>query len=106
GGARSAHRREVLITWLPDNPAAADPRLVVASFCGAVKQVNWFYNLARNPDKVWIEVRGRKLKVRPETLAGAERDQAYRRVVAAFPGYGGYEQKTDRLIPVIRLIAE
>ena len=105
-GARSGHRRQVPLTWFPDKPAAADRRLVVASLGGAANHPNWFYNLARNPDKVWIEVRGRKLKVRPETLAGAERDQAYRRVVAAFPGYGGYEQKTDRLIPVIRLIAE
>jgi len=105
-GARSGHRRQVPLTWFPDNPAAADRRLVVASLGGAANHPNWFYNLARNPDKVWIEVRGRRLKVRPETLGGAERDQAYRRVVAAFPGYGAYEQKTDRLIPVIRLIAE
>jgi deazaflavin-dependent oxidoreductase (nitroreductase family) len=105
-GARSGHKRMVPLTWFPDNPAAADRRLVVASLGGAPNHPNWFYNLARNPDRVWIEVGRRRLKVRPETLAGAERDEAYRRVVAAFPGYGGYEQKTDRLIPVIRLTAE
>jgi len=105
-GARSGHTRKVPLTWFPDSPAAADRRLVVASLGGAANHPNWFYNLARNPDKVWIEVGKQKLKVRPETLTGAERDEAYRRVVAAYSGYGGYEQKTDRLIPVIRLIAE
>ena len=105
-GARSGHTRKVPLTWFPDNPAAADRRLVVASLGGAANHPNWFYNLARNPDKVWIEVGKQKLKVRPETLTGAERDEAYRRVVAVYPGYGAYEKKTDRLIPVIRLIAE
>jgi len=105
-GARSGHTRKVPLTWFPDNPAAADRWLVVASLAGASNHPNWFYNLAHNPDKVWIEVGRRTLKVRPQTLTGAERDEAYRRVVAAYPGYGGYEQKTDRLIPVVRLIAE
>ena len=105
-GARSGHTRKVPLTWFPDNPAAADRWLVVASLAGAPNHPNWFYNLAHNPDKVWIEVGRRTLKVRPQTLNGAEREEAYRRVVAAYPGYGPYERKTDRLIPVIRLIAE
>jgi len=105
-GARSGHTRKVPLTWFPDNPAAADRWLVVASLAGAPNHPNWFYNLAHNPDKVWIEVGRRTLKVRPQTLNGAEREEAYRRVVAAYPGYGGYEQKTDRLIPVVWLIAE
>jgi len=105
-GAKSGHARSVPLTWFADKPAAPDRRLVVASLGGAANHPAWFYNLARNPDKVWIEVGNQKLKVRPETLSGAERDEAYRRVVAAYPGYGPYERKTDRLIPVIRLIAE
>jgi len=105
-GARSGHTRKVPLTWFRDKPAAADRWLVVASLAGAANHPKWFYNLAHNPDRVWIEVGRRTLKVRPETLTGAERDEAYRRVVAAYPGYGGYEQKTDRLIPVVRLTAE
>jgi hypothetical protein len=38
-------------------------------------------------------------------LSGGERDAAWQRVIAAQPRYAGYEQKTDRLIPVIRLTA-
>jgi len=105
-GARSGHTRKVPLTWFPDNPAVADRWLVVASLSGAANHPSWFFNLAHNPDKVWIEVGRRTVKVRPETLTGADRAEAYRRVVAAYPGYGGYEQKTDRLIPVVRLTAE
>src|SRR5437588_12523457 len=105
-GARSGHARSVPLTWFPDKPTAADRRLVVASLGGAANHPNWFYNLARNPDKVWIEVGRRRLKVRPETLGGAERDQAYRRVVAAVPGHAGYQQKTDRRLPAARLIPQ
>ena len=105
-GARSGHSRKVPLTWFPDNPPAADHWLVVASLGGAANHPNWFYNLARNADKVWIEVKGRKVKVRPQTLKGAEYDDAWRQIVSMYSGYGGYAQKTDRLIPVIRLVAE
>lgn len=32
-----------------------------------------------------------------------ERDRAWARIVALAPGYGKYEQQTDREIPVVRL---
>jgi F420H(2)-dependent quinone reductase len=38
-------------------------------------------------------------------LAGAERAAAWQRITAAQPRYAGYETKTDRQIPVIRLTA-
>jgi deazaflavin-dependent oxidoreductase (nitroreductase family) len=78
----------------------------VASLGGAPNHPNWFYNMAGNPDKIWIEIKGRKTKVRPQTLSGPEYEDAWRRIVAAYAGYGGYAQKTDRLIPVIRLVAD
>ena len=38
-----------------------------------------------------------------QTLAGAEREEAYSRVASQAPRYGEYPKKTDRVIPVIRL---
>jgi hypothetical protein len=46
---------------------------------------------------------GRKVRVRAESLAGEAREAAWRRITAEQPIYGGYEQKTDRAIPVVRL---
>jgi deazaflavin-dependent oxidoreductase (nitroreductase family) len=59
--------------------------------------------MARNPDKVWIEMGKRKLKVEPESLKGDERAEAWRRIVSLAPGYAAYQEKTDRQIPVVRL---
>lgn len=102
-GARSGKTRHVPLTWFGDRPGS---RLIVASLGGAANHPGWFYNLARNPDKVWIEVTGQTFKVRPETLQSEERAEAWQRIVKAYKGYGGYQQKTDRTIPVVRLIEE
>ena len=101
-GTKSGKERQTVLGTFPD------PRgiLIVASNAGAARHPAWFYNLARNPDRVWIETDGRKMKVRPESLRGAERAEAWRQVVALAPGYGPYETKTDREIPIIRLVPE
>ena len=45
----------------------------------------------------------RKFKAKVEALTGAEREDAYARIVKAAPVYGGYPKKTDREIPVLRI---
>ena len=79
--------------------------LVVGSRGGSISHPDWFINLAKNPDKVWLEVGNRKSRVQPELLKGAEYEAAYSRVVADSPPYGGYRKVTDREIPIVRLKA-
>jgi deazaflavin-dependent oxidoreductase (nitroreductase family) len=99
-GARTGTERTHVLGGFPDGP---DAWLVVASKGGAATHPAWFINLAKNPDKVWIQVGNRKLRASVEELEGAEREQAYARVVAVAPRYGDYLKKTDREIPVLRL---
>ena len=80
--------------------------LIVGSAGGAAWNPGWVHNLAANPDKVWIEIGRDRLKVRPEILAGDERAAAWKRIVAEAPAFGGYVDKTDREIPVVRLTRE
>jgi deazaflavin-dependent oxidoreductase (nitroreductase family) len=101
-GATSAKKRTAPVGALPDGPGRW---LVVGSNMAAAKHPAWFTNLARNPDQAEIELGGRTTKVTPESLVGAERAEAWDRVVKASPGFAAYEQKTDRLIPVVRLTA-
>ena len=102
-GARSGERRTASLRRFADG----DGRwLVVGSASGSAKHPGWFHNLARSPDKVWVEVGRDRFKVRPELLRGDERAAAWKRVVAEAPQFGGYEHKTDRDIPVIRLTRE
>jgi deazaflavin-dependent oxidoreductase (nitroreductase family) len=98
-GARSGNEHSVYLTYFPDGNGF----LVVGSAGGAAKHPAWLYNLAKNPDRIWATMDGRKIPVRPESLKGEEREAAWRRIVAEQSLYGSYEQKTDREIPIVRL---
>jgi deazaflavin-dependent oxidoreductase (nitroreductase family) len=101
-GARSGKRRQTMLAWF-DDPRGT---IVVASNAGARRHPAWFFNLARNPDKVWMQRNGRTVKVRPESLHDAERAAAWQRIITLSPAFAGYEARTDRKIPVIRLVPE
>jgi hypothetical protein len=47
------------------DPADSDAWIIVASAAGAAKHPAWYFNLARPPDQVWIEVGSTKRRVRP-----------------------------------------
>lgn len=100
-GAWSGQTRTTPLGWFPDE--TEDGWLIVASFAGAARHPAWFWNMARNPDKVWVEIGKRRLKVQPESLRGDDRLRAWLRIVTLSPGYGAYQQKTDREIPIVRL---
>src|SRR5712692_3963400 len=99
-GARSGQERTHVIGGFPDGK---DAWLIVASKSGAATHPAWFFNLAKNPDKIWIEVGNRKLRVKADLLKGQGREQALSRIAAIAPRYGEYQKKTDRVIPVIQL---
>jgi deazaflavin-dependent oxidoreductase (nitroreductase family) len=101
-GATSNKKRTAPVGAFPEGPGRW---LVVGSNLGAAKHPAWFINLARNPDQAEIELGGRTTKVTPESLVGPERADAWQRVIKASPGFARYEQMTDRLIPVVRLIS-
>jgi deazaflavin-dependent oxidoreductase (nitroreductase family) len=75
----------------------------VASAGGAANNPAWYYNLAADPDNVTIETRGRKVAVTARELHGPERDEAWKQITTASPRFAQYQEKTDRLLPVIRL---
>jgi deazaflavin-dependent oxidoreductase (nitroreductase family) len=98
-GGKTGRTHEVELRWFEDG----DDVLIVASAGGAARHPAWYYNLARNPDKVWIVANGRKIKVTAESLKGDERRRKYDEIATIAPGFATYETKTDREIPVIRL---
>ena len=99
-GARSGRQRTAMLFRFTEG----DGRwLVIGSNAGAARHPAWFINLARNPDQFSVQVGRERVKVRPELLAGAERTEAWQRILAAAPGYGRYEGQTDREIPIVRL---
>lgn len=99
-GASSGEPRSSPVMCFPEGDSAW---LVVASFGGSARHPAWFVNMARHPDQVWLDVEGRRVRVTPRSLDGREREQAWQRITAQSPRFAGYQRKTDREIPVVRL---
>jgi deazaflavin-dependent oxidoreductase (nitroreductase family) len=101
-GRKTGTARETPVGWFPGPDGSY---LIVASAAGAAKNPAWYYNLAAHPDRVQIETGdGHKIPVTAHQLHGPERDRAWQQITAAAPRFASYETKTDRQIPVIRLV--
>ncbi|MEY9992381.1 deazaflavin-dependent oxidoreductase (nitroreductase family) [Streptomyces sp. V4I8] len=98
-GARTGRPHTTPVGYLPDG---GDRVLVIASAAGAPKHPAWFHNLLANP-RVTIESGAFTYEARAEVLQGEERDRAFARAVEADPGWAAYQQKTQRVIPVVAL---
>lgn len=101
-GARTGKRRIRLLGWFPDKDNA-DAWLVVASNGGSAHHPDWAYNLAAHPDQVMVDLGDGETPVQAEILTGSEREAGWTEISSAAPGYGRYQIKTDREIPVFRL---
>ena len=99
-GAKTGQERKQVLGVFPDGEKAW---LLIASNGGAQAHPHWFINIAKNPDKVWLNVAGKRFRVNVQSLEGKEREDAYARVAAVGRSYAGYPKKTDREIPVLRV---
>lgn len=78
-------------------------RLVIAaSKGGADSHPDWYYNLAANPD-VTVEVEDQKYTALAKIAAEPERTELFNKLKGTYPGFGDYEIKTRRVIPVITI---
>lgn len=98
-GARTGRPHTIPVGYLPDG---GDRVLVIASAAGAPKHPAWFHNLLANP-QVTIESGAFTYESRAVVLEGEERDRAFARAVEADPGWAAYQEKTERVIPVVAL---
>ena len=101
-GAKTGQKRQSPVARFPDGDVAW---LVVASNGGSSRHPSWYHNLMAHPDQVWIEVAGSAVQATVEQLEGPRRDAAWQRIVASQPRFAGYQRKTNRVLPVVRLSA-
>lgn len=76
--------------------------VVMASKGGAPTHPGWFHNLTAEPD-VEIQVGAEKLKVTARVAEGDERARLWEQMAEVYPPYLEYQEKTDRVIPVVVL---
>lgn len=100
-GRRSGARRRRVVLWLPGPDGGG---LVVAAAGGTASNPAWYYNIAAHPDQIEVEIDGRPVPMRAEQLHGEERAEAWRRFTDKAPWFIGFQEKTDRELPVIRLV--
>jgi len=98
-GAKSGEPRDAPLMYTPDGYG----RAIVAgtNFAGA-RHPAWTTNLLAHPDAT-ITVRGRDMKVHAEVIPDAERDAAWARIEAQWPGYRAYERESGRQVRLFRL---
>ena len=80
-----------------------DTFIIVASRGGDDTHPAWFLNLRDRPD-VEVSVKGGpKQKMTATVVDAEERERLWPEAVAAYKGYASYQNKTDRVIPLVRL---
>jgi deazaflavin-dependent oxidoreductase (nitroreductase family) len=99
-GRKSGRPRTVLLTSpLRDGDAI----VVVASRGGDDHHPAWLVNLRANPDVEVAIGRQPKRPMRARIADPDERARLWPQVVAKYQGYGDYQAKTDREIPLVLL---
>jgi F420H(2)-dependent quinone reductase len=73
----------------------------VASFGGRPTNPDWYNNLTANPDSVLLQDGPTPFAVSVREVFGEERAMWWDRSVAAFSTYADYQEKTERIIPVL-----
>jgi deazaflavin-dependent oxidoreductase (nitroreductase family) len=74
---------------------------LIASQGGAPTHPNWYHNLIAAPDQVRIQDGPEPFDAVVHEADGEERQVWWERAVAAYPPYAEYQEKTERVIPVL-----
>lgn len=77
---------------------------IVGSSAGRDRDPAWVFNIRAQP-QVSVEIGADPPRqVVAQELPRAERDRVYPLIVERAPGFGEYERRTDRVIPVFELV--
>jgi deazaflavin-dependent oxidoreductase (nitroreductase family) len=98
-GAKSGQRRESPVAYFREDDGSM---VVVASKAGLPTNPDWYHNLKANPT-FDVEVGTQTLPVTAEEITGSEYAAKWAEIVAVAPGFGEYQTKTTRVIPLVRL---
>jgi deazaflavin-dependent oxidoreductase (nitroreductase family) len=96
-GRTSGLPRSTMLT----SPIHDEQRVVlVASRGGDDIHPQWYRNLSATPE-VTLTMEGTTRRMRARTATPAEKEELWPQIVGAYKGYAGYQQKTERDIPVV-----
>jgi deazaflavin-dependent oxidoreductase (nitroreductase family) len=97
-GARSGTARTSPLVYGRDGANL----VLVASKGGYPKNPGWFHNLMANPDTT-VQVGSKRHAVHAHAASAEERERLWPLMVKVYSGYDGYQQRTEREIPLVVL---
>jgi deazaflavin-dependent oxidoreductase (nitroreductase family) len=97
-GAKSGKERTSPLAYLRDG----EDLVIVASKGGSPRNPAWFHNLRAHPDTT-VQVGSERREVRARVASPAERKRLWPKVLDLYSGYAGYQDRTEREIPVVIL---
>jgi deazaflavin-dependent oxidoreductase (nitroreductase family) len=97
-GARSGTAHTTPLAYVEDGPDV----VVVASKGGHPKHPAWYHNLRAHPDAT-VQIGRERRAVRARVATAEERARLWPKAVEAYGGYRGYQQRTEREIPLVIL---
>jgi len=102
-GRKSGNEHKVALPFWMDPEGN---RVVVASFSGAPKHPAWYLNLTdreKNPE-VLVRVQGGAFWADAQVLEGEDYERTWAGLTADRAYYNDYQTRTDRRIPLVRLV--
>ena len=97
-GAKSGQSRTTPLVYVRDG----ENLVLVASKGGNPKNPAWFHNLRANPDTT-VQVGSERRAVRARVADPDERARLWPKAVETYSGYRGYQERTEREIPLVVL---
>jgi deazaflavin-dependent oxidoreductase (nitroreductase family) len=97
-GAQSGEPRLSPLVYFKDG----DRLFIVASKGGAPSHPDWYHNLREHPE-VTVEIGTETYQAKATALEEPERAERFAVIAAEAPGFGEYQEKTTRVIPVVEL---
>ena len=97
-GAKSGVERTIPLVYFDDG----DDLVLVASKGGHPRNPAWFHNLRAHPATT-VQVGSERRRVRARVADPEERARLWPKAVSAYSGYAGYQERTDREIPLVIL---
>ena len=97
-GRKSGQKRTTPLTYFTEG----EDIILVASKGGHPKNPAWYLNLTANPE-VEVEEKGRKRMMKARTATDDEKARFWPRITSVSKGYAGYQERTERPIPLVIL---
>jgi deazaflavin-dependent oxidoreductase (nitroreductase family) len=98
-GRKSGQPRTTMLTSPVQENGAY---VLVASYGGDPRHPAWFLNLRAHPE-VTAVVDGQRRQMRARVASPEEKQRLWPEVTRRYKGYGGYQERTERDIPLVFL---